>query len=321
MFGGTDGAGRSLEDTWVWDEGLWSLLAPPNHPCARHSTRMTLDATSTPPKLVLFGGSPGSDCSNQRGNLDDTWLWDGTTWALACTGCTTDQSKPSARRSEGLAWDGGDGFAILFGGFGTCGGHRSGACGDTWTWDAADDAWTRRCSGCKPGTTRPSNRGSPAIAYSERRSQLILYGGKGNTVLVGETWYWDNADDSWVKLARVNSPKARTQHRTAYDEINGQIVMFGGCAGDCFSRTQAPLVTVLNATWLLGSGRWRRASPTTPPPRRCCVGLAWDPSTSNGRVVLFGGATRGPSFFNDTWLWDGTNWCQTGVTCAETNTG
>ena len=32
MFGGTDGAGRSLEDTWVWDEGLWSLLAPPTIP-------------------------------------------------------------------------------------------------------------------------------------------------------------------------------------------------------------------------------------------------------------------------------------------------
>ena len=50
-----------------------------------------------------------------------------------------------------------------------------------------------------------------------------LYGGKGNTVLVGETWYWDNSNDVWVKLEGIGSPSARTQHRMAYDATREQI--------------------------------------------------------------------------------------------------
>jgi hypothetical protein len=314
MFGGTDATGRALEDTWLWDEGAWTLVSPPIHPCARHSTRMAFDGTSIPAKLVLFGGVPGPDCPLPQQRLGDTWLWDGTTWTQACTGCITGQSTPPARRSEGLAWDGADGFALLFGGFGNCGSNK--ACGDTWTWNAAADAWAKRCSGCVIGSSSPSKRGSPVITYSEARAQLILYGGKGaNGRPVGETWYWGNTGDKWINLTRVNSPSPRTGHRATYDSIHGQIVMFGGCTKACASETQ-PRMAVVSQTWLLGPGTWTKAVPAASPSPRCCVGLAWDPSTSNGRAVLFGGVDATTSY-NDTWLWDGTSWCQVGLTCTD----
>jgi hypothetical protein len=59
---------------------------------------------------------------------------------------------------------------------------------------------------------------------------------------------------------------------------------------------------------------WTRQIPQNFPPPRFDHAMAYD--SAHGQVVLFGGA-NGPSgiyistqAFNDTWVWDGSNWTQ-----------
>jgi hypothetical protein len=56
---------------------------------------------------------------------------------------------------------------------------------------------------------------------------------------------------------------------------------------------------------------WVQESPATSPPARDYAALAYD--AAQGQVVLFGGSGMPGGvlgYFNDTWVWDGTNWTQ-----------
>jgi hypothetical protein len=56
---------------------------------------------------------------------------------------------------------------------------------------------------------------------------------------------------------------------------------------------------------------WVQESPAASPPARDYAALAYD--AAQGQVVLFGGAGMPGGvlgYFNDTWVWDGTNWTQ-----------
>jgi hypothetical protein len=115
-------------------------LAPLDHaiasgatsPSARDGMGMAYDAARA--EVVLFGGC----CSG--GLLNDTWIWDGTTW--------TEQhptTSPSARSGMGMAYDAARGEVVLFGGY------NGGLLNDTWTWDGT--TWTEQHP-----TTSPSAR-------------------------------------------------------------------------------------------------------------------------------------------------------------------
>jgi hypothetical protein len=65
---------------------------------------------------------------------------------------------------------------------------------------------------------------------------------------------------------------------------------------------------------------WVQQSPGTSPPARIYHAMAYD--AAHGQVVLFGGVVpNGPNppttIFNDTWVWDGSNW--TNVTPANSS--
>ena len=57
---------------------------------------------------------------------------------------------------------------------------------------------------------------------------------------------------------------------------------------------------------------WVQESPSASPPARDYAALAYD--AAHGQVVLFGGGGEPGGvccgYFNDTWVWDGTNWTQ-----------
>jgi hypothetical protein len=71
--------------------------------------------------VVLFGG-----VSLSKGAiLDDTWTWDGTTWARQ-----DPVHHPSARLDPAMASDPATGAAVLFGGLSSKGATLH----DTWSW-------------------------------------------------------------------------------------------------------------------------------------------------------------------------------------------
>jgi uncharacterized protein (TIGR03437 family) len=90
----------------------------------------------------------------------------------------------------------------------------------------------------------------------------------------------------------------------AYDAAHGQIVLFGGEAGDgCFN------LPITNDTWLWDGTNWTRATPASKPSDRRFHSMIYD--SAQGQVVLFGGADSNFNPFDDTWVWDGANWTQT----------
>jgi hypothetical protein len=82
LFGGIDGEGQPLADTWLWNGHSWRR-AEVDGPSARDETYMAFDAARG--VVVLFGGDTGS------GLLGDTWEWDGSQWTrcdLSSTSCS-----------------------------------------------------------------------------------------------------------------------------------------------------------------------------------------------------------------------------------------
>lgn len=107
---------------------------------------------------VLFGGDDGS-------RLNDTWEWDGSTWAER-----TPATSPSARRDPAMAYDAARGVTVLFGG------DDGSPLSDTWEWDGS--SWTERLT-----PTSPPGRREHAMVYDVARGVTVLFGGSGSTLL------------------------------------------------------------------------------------------------------------------------------------------
>ena len=80
LFGGRDRQNYILWDTWEWDGNDWILRYPSRRPPARSEHAMAYDPVNR--RTVLFGGSnsPRYDSDTPGELLDDTWVWDGTSW-------------------------------------------------------------------------------------------------------------------------------------------------------------------------------------------------------------------------------------------------
>src|SRR5438094_453033 len=81
LFGGFDevfGNFQLENDTWTWDGTTWTQLQPLTSPAARQYYAMAYDAARG--RVVLFGGATQL---NGGGIAQDTWEFDGTTWAQA----------------------------------------------------------------------------------------------------------------------------------------------------------------------------------------------------------------------------------------------
>jgi len=61
--------------TWTWGGSAWTGRSPATSPPALFNAAMAYDAATR--TVVLFGGFGGL---GDRGPLNDTWTWNGTTW-------------------------------------------------------------------------------------------------------------------------------------------------------------------------------------------------------------------------------------------------
>lgn len=67
------------------------------------------------------------------------------------------------------------------------------------------------------------------------------------------------------------------------------------------------VATVASTAWLAAQANWVDVSPSVSPPGRILGRMTTN--LANGNIVLFGGYDRQlGTFFNDTWIWDGSNW-------------
>jgi hypothetical protein len=256
----------------------WTMLQPQSSPIRRTEHAMAYDSARQ--RVVVFGGLASSYPTSWYIS-NETWEWDGLTWAQRAPAAT-----PPARMAHAMAYDTGRQRIVLFGGFSTVG---QSALGDTWEWDGT--TWTQ----CFPSLS-PTARGNHAMAYHGPTQSVILFG--GGSPALADTWTWDGA--AWVQVAPSASPPARYEHAMTYDEGRHRIVLFGGAG------VGGPL---LGDTWEWDGVSWAAAFAPTYPPARSRHALAYD--AARQRTVVFGGAGLVSNNLADTWEWTGTTWIAT----------
>ena len=149
----------------------------------------------------------------------------------------------------------------------------------------------------------PGQRGDHAMVWDPSRGRVVLFGGGSlgamfGPGLTGDTWEWDGR--FWTQVADMG-PAARGLHGMTYDPLTGNVLLFGGRAGD---------TTLFADTWLWDGHEWFQVGDSGPA-ARYDFALSTDPIRQ--RVVLFGGGTslsEGDGFAGDTWEWDGLEWIQ-----------
>jgi hypothetical protein len=271
--------------------------------------------------------------------LNQTWTWNGTTWARSGSG-VVDASGPLPLRADFAM--GYDGYNImLFGGKGES--STSGVQSDTWTYNGS--AWTHEAPATVPfgrfkselalitaagankavmfggsnvlnflnetwvwnGSAKTWTLVSPATSPQARVDHMfaggptfcVLFGGKNSNSLLGDTWKFDGS--TWTQLTPTTPPSYRAEAAFCYDTANTQWVMFGG--RDEFQLLQAE-------TWTLNSAgtAWTKKAPAASPSARVGAQMCYD--SQAGKVILFGGNDQAGNTFDDTWSWDGTVWVQ-----------
>jgi hypothetical protein len=288
VFGGfaTD-TGRDQSDLWEWDgaTGIWTDRTPIGlRPNPTQAAVLVYDQRRA--RMLLFVGQ-----DDVTGGTS-TWEWD------PATGYWLDRSPPGGSPSPPgrtfftMAYDAGRGTAVLFGGTSSTSPYPD--LNDTWEWDGATGAWTRRTVDGDPAS--PGARDDAAMAYDSARGKVVLWGGWGGAG-TADTWEWDGALGTWAHTAVVGPP-AGGEARMAFDAGRNKLVLWGGSGWTTGRRVWE---------WdPSGAASWSERTPAgTLPCGVEDVGLAYD--VSRGRTVLFGGVGSCGSnvYTNEVWDWAG----------------
>jgi hypothetical protein len=166
---------------------------------------------------------------------------------------------------------------------------------ETWAYDYNTNEWEEMAP-----TLRPPDRWEEAMVYDSGSDRVVLFGGYGGNLNLGDTWVYDYNLDTWTEMTPAEGPQARSYPAMAYHPVSDRVYLYGGEAG-----------STLGDTWAYDfeANSWTDLAPVDSPGIRSWHSMAHD--ASSGLVVLFGGAPiRDPVFQNDTWLHDpeANNW-------------
>ncbi len=271
LFGGclgTSGGCAPLSDqTWVYQGGVWANLSELQ---PHPSARYAAGMTfdSADGYVLLYGGQGYANTP-----LNDTWKFSAGHWTNISS---TAGTAPGGRRGATLFNDTADGYTVM-----CCGWDGNGNLGDTWKFSGG--VWSSLA------TSVPVRNGAPGT-WDGFSGHGLLFGG-GDFGALGDTQAY--AAGSWTTLS--GGPPAGQGAGLAYDPSYGYDLLFGGVNGVPSSQT-----------WSLSGGTWTQQTPSTSPTARCCGGEVFD--AHDGYVLLFGGGDgNGPPYYNDTWIWTGTN--------------
>ncbi|MGA8542781.1 MAG: kelch repeat-containing protein [Thermoplasmata archaeon] len=295
LFGGDGkhpgGCGPSIgnltvSDSWSFTGGRWTELHPATSPPASWSASISYDALDG--CVVLFGGISTTDMA-----LQQTWKYTSGDWSLISSP-TFPPTSPPARFSASMAYDGGDGYVLLYSGLSEPQ-HAAPILGDVWTF--RDSTWVNLTQ-----NPAPSARYSMAMTWDQKDEFVLLFGGWGTSGPLADTWKF--AEGVWLQLTPPQSPPARYDASMNYDgNIKDQyVVLFGGIGKS----------GVLRDTWSFVRGEWTNLTPapvngTNSPGGRYDAAMAYDSGTNAGSVLLFGGQD-GAGALSDTWLYQNGSW-------------
>ena len=259
--GSYPGFSNYLNQTWTFTSGDWTntgtTLIDANGPLPpRINGIMSYDGTA----VIAYGGQSASSLT---GVLQDTYLWNGTSWTKQ-----TPATVPFGRYNAAASYLAGTGL-IMFGGQ-----NLNTILTETWLWTNASKNWVLQT----PATV-PQARINHAMASSP--TQVLMFGGQGTNSQFNDTWSY--AAGNWTQLKPAVSPSIRSNSSLSYDSVNNVFVLFGGqneynylpetwiYNPSTLNWSQVPFVNVNGVT----------------PAGRIGSQMSWDPSSS--RTILFGG--------------------------------
>ncbi len=158
----------------------WIQLETPDSPSPRANTAITYDEVLR--NVVLFGGFSAS-----HGGHSDTWKFDGANWTEVHP-----IQRPTERATNNLRWCPCREQLVVVTGvkFSPTGGHHpitgqrvwsEHNLGDTWIFDGEN--WQE----LHPSTS-PSPREEACMTYDSMNGQVVLFGGRGDSEYLGDTW-------------------------------------------------------------------------------------------------------------------------------------
>ena len=157
------------DEMWAWDGSSWSQLISANGmPTANNGVSMCFDEAHD--QLVLFGGNRFTD-DGQSQDLNETWLWDGTSWSHVAPAVT-----PPAETSASFTYDATIGQCVLFGIAST----------GTWAWNGT--TWTELSS------VGPSVVEAVITTYDSTSGRIRLLGTPGDDPNAMSSVMWEFID-------------------------------------------------------------------------------------------------------------------------------
>ncbi|MCB1589801.1 MAG: hypothetical protein KDI56_12925, partial [Xanthomonadales bacterium] len=241
-------------------------------PSARINHGMAHDPLSG--QSLVFGGVSG-------GFLNDLYQYQPSTgWAPVAAGTPL----PSARRSHSFA--AGNGSAYLYAGVAS-----AGSVSDFWRYTPGS-GWVQLDPGGASSPTHPGVRLGATALFDPVRNQFVFFGGRRSGTPTNETWAFQLASNTWLRLDPGGSssavPAVRESHSLVYDPDLDAYLLFGGDGG---GATGAPHY---NDIWLYvpGSG-WTLRDPggvagPDRPTLRSTPAMAYD--SVRKRHIMHGGS-------------------------------
>ncbi len=154
---------------------------------------------------------------------------------------------------------------------------------DTWDWNGSSGVWTKHAA------SPPDVFDAMAVAYDQRRNQVVIFGGETfpDAAPSSAIWQWGLGDQAWTSpLAGAMVPSPRLYAMAAYDYALDQVILQGGQGHESEIWE-----------WAVGANRWtNRSAPVEKSP----IGMsafAWD---ARLRVATVFGGSQG----DELWQWD-----------------
>ena len=211
LFGGQDGAGNWLNDTWEFN-GSWTQISASVAPSPR--VLPILEYEPAAGDVLLYSGWSHGVAHN------DTWTFSSVGWTNISA--TAGPSPPRSR--YGSTYDPADRAVLIYGGY------RS-SCFNTGlnvTWEFSAGRWSNLTGHL--AISPPTNEGSTTIAYDAAEPGVVAFSGRigPSCTVSNETWVFHAG--VWVNLSsRISTaPPGEWEGRMVYDPTDSALILFGG---------------------------------------------------------------------------------------------
>lgn len=267
----------------------WTRITQYRAPAERQAKDLLVWSTVNN-RMLVWGGYNGTATPAAGGGqydpVTDTW------YTITTTGA------PAARYEHAVVWSTVNNKMIVWGGY--TGATRLNTGGQ---YDPSADSWTATTT-----TSAPAARHLHSAVWSPSANRMLVWGGNsGSATNTGGRY--DPSGDSWAAITTTSAPTGRYYHTAVWSTVNSRMVVWGGT-----NNGTTPLNT--GGQYDPSGNSWSTVTTTGAPTAR--VGHVMVYSTSNDRVVVWGGSDLSTNYYNTGGQYNpaGNSWTSTSTTNA-----